>query len=77
MQSKSKEIEIIIAISATLDGQTTAHYLSKVINRYGNKITKLAYKDQKSYKCLENMSIKHKNGSKLRNHKDYMIIFVR
>ena len=30
---ESKEIEIIIAISATLDGQTTAHYLSKVINR--------------------------------------------
>ena len=40
---ESKEIEIIIAISATLDGQTTAHYLSKVINRYGNKITKLAH----------------------------------
>ena len=39
---ESKEIEIIIAISATLDGQTTAHYLSKVINKYGNKITKLA-----------------------------------
>ena len=40
---KSKDIEIIIAISATLDGQTTAHYLLKVINKYGNKITKLAH----------------------------------
>ena len=39
----SKDTEIIIAISATLDGQTTAHYLSKLINKYGNKITKLAH----------------------------------
>tara|TARA_E500000178_G_C17025979_1_gene757993 strand:+ start:3099 stop:3707 length:609 start_codon:yes stop_codon:yes gene_type:complete len=41
--SISNEIEVIIAISATLDGQTTAHYLSKIINKYGNKITKLAH----------------------------------
>ena len=39
----SKDIEIIIAISATLDGQTTAHYLSKLISKHGNKITKLAH----------------------------------
>ena len=41
--SSSKEIEIILAISATLDGQTTAHYLSKLLNKNGNKITKLAH----------------------------------
>ena len=40
---KSKDIEIIIAISATLDGQTTAHYLLKLLSKYGNKITKLAH----------------------------------
>ena len=40
---KSKDIEIIIAISATLDGQTTAHYLLKLVSKYGNKITKLAH----------------------------------
>ena len=35
--------EIIIAISATLDGQTTAHYLFKLLSKYGNKITRLAH----------------------------------
>ena len=34
---------LILAISATLDGQTTAHYLSKLLNKNGNKITRLAY----------------------------------
>ena len=39
----SDQIEIILAISATLDGQTTAHYLSKLLNKKGNKITRLAH----------------------------------
>ena len=39
----SDKTEIILAISATLDGQTTAHYLSKLLNKKGNKITRLAH----------------------------------
>ncbi len=39
----SNQTEIILAISATLDGQTTAHYLSKLLSKYGNKITRLAH----------------------------------
>ena len=39
----SEDIEIILAISATLDGQTTAHYLSKLLQKQGNKITRLAH----------------------------------
>ena len=39
----SEDIEIILAISATLDGQTTAHYLSKLLQKHGNKITRLAH----------------------------------
>ncbi len=41
--SLSDKIEVIIAISATLDGQTTAHYLYKLLSKYGNKITRLAH----------------------------------
>ncbi len=41
--SLSEKTEIIIAISATLDGQTTAHYLFKLLSKYGNKITRLAH----------------------------------
>ena len=41
--SSSNKTEIIIAISATLDGQTTAHYLYKLLGKYGNKITQLAH----------------------------------
>lgn len=41
--SSSNKTEIIIAISATLDGQTTAHYLYKLLSKYGNKITRLAH----------------------------------
>ncbi len=41
--SSSNKTEIIIAISATLDGQTTAHYLFKLLSKYGNKITRLAH----------------------------------
>ncbi len=39
----SDDVEIIMAISATLDGQTTAHYLSKLLQKHGNKITRLAH----------------------------------
>ena len=35
--------EIIIAISATLDGQTTAHYLSERLSKLDIKITRLAH----------------------------------
>lgn len=34
--------EIIIALNATIDGQTTAHYISEVIAPTGVKITRLA-----------------------------------
>ena len=35
--------EIIIAISATLDGQTTAHYLAERLSKFNIKITRLAH----------------------------------
>ena len=35
--------EIILATSATLDGQTTAHYISSVLSKFNLTITKLAY----------------------------------
>ena len=35
--------EVIIAISATLDGQTTAHYIADRLNTYNIKITRLAH----------------------------------
>lgn len=34
--------EVILALSATVDGQTTAHYLSDVLQRPGLNITRLA-----------------------------------
>ena len=34
--------EVIIAISATLDGQTTAHYLAERLSKLDIKITRLA-----------------------------------
>ncbi|MGM0423000.1 MAG: recombination mediator RecR [Pseudomonadota bacterium] len=34
--------EVIIALNATIDGQTTAHYISEVISSTGVKITRLA-----------------------------------
>lgn len=37
------EVEVILAISATLDGQTTAHYLSKLLHKKVYKLTRLAY----------------------------------
>ena len=35
--------EIIIAISATLDGQTTAHYLAEILSKFNINITSLAH----------------------------------
>lgn len=35
--------EIIIALSATLEGQTTAHYLSDKLKNYSVKVTKIAH----------------------------------
>lgn len=35
--------EIIIATSATIDGQTTAHFLTENLKEYGLKMTRLAY----------------------------------
>lgn len=35
--------EIIIALSATLEGQTTAHYLADMVRPYGVKVTRLAH----------------------------------
>ena len=35
--------EIIIAISATLDGQTTAHYLAERLSKFNINITRLAH----------------------------------
>jgi recombination protein RecR len=40
---KSESIEIIIATSATIDGQTTAHFLAKSLKEFNVKITRLAY----------------------------------
>ena len=41
---KSKDfIEVIIAISATLDGQTTAHYLADRLSKLNVKVTRLAH----------------------------------
>ena len=35
--------EIIIAISATLDGQTTAYYLAEILSKFNINITRLAH----------------------------------
>jgi recombination protein RecR len=41
---KSGEVaEVIIATSATIDGQTTAHFLSETLKDFNLKITRLAY----------------------------------
>jgi recombination protein RecR len=35
--------EVIIALSATLEGQTTAHYVHEVLGSSGIKVTRLAH----------------------------------
>jgi len=44
LRTKNSEIrEVIIALNATVDGQTTAHYLSDCLQTYGVKTTQLAH----------------------------------
>jgi recombination protein RecR len=38
-----KYTEVIIAISATLDGQTTAHYIAERLEKFSIKVTRLAH----------------------------------
>ena len=35
--------EVVLAVNATVDGQTTAHYITDVLQPYGVKITRLAH----------------------------------
>jgi recombination protein RecR len=35
--------EVILAVNATVDGQTTAHYITDLLGPYGVKITRLAH----------------------------------
>jgi recombination protein RecR len=35
--------EVILAVNATVDGQTTAHYVTELIAPYGAKVTRLAH----------------------------------
>ena len=35
--------EIILAVNATVDGQTTAHYITDLLSPYNVKITRLAH----------------------------------
>ncbi len=35
--------EVILAVNATVDGQTTAHYITDVLSHTGSKITRLAH----------------------------------
>ena len=35
--------EIILALNATVDGQTTAHYITELLHEAGVKVTRLAH----------------------------------
>jgi len=35
--------EVILAVNATVDGQTTAHYVTELLNAYAVKVTRLAH----------------------------------
>jgi recombination protein RecR len=35
--------EVILALSATVDGQTTAHYIAEKLNAHGVTVTRLAH----------------------------------
>jgi recombination protein RecR len=41
--SDPRVTEVILALNATVDGQTTAHYLTDVLARAGVKVTRLAH----------------------------------
>ncbi len=42
-KNDGKKIEVIIATSATIDGQTTAHFLAETLQEFNVKLTRLAY----------------------------------
>ena len=35
--------EVVLAVNATVDGQTTAHYITELLNPYPVKVTRLAH----------------------------------
>jgi len=35
--------EVVLAVNATVDGQTTAHYITELLSPYGVKVTRLAH----------------------------------
>jgi recombination protein RecR len=35
--------EVILAVNATVDGQTTAHYITDIISHFGLRVTRLAH----------------------------------
>lgn len=35
--------EVVLAVNATVDGQTTAHYITELLSPYGLKVTRLAH----------------------------------
>jgi recombination protein RecR len=35
--------EVVLAVNATVDGQTTAHYVTELLSPYGVRITRLAH----------------------------------
>ena len=41
--SNAEILEVILALNATVDGQTTAHYLSDRLKSLGLKVTRLAH----------------------------------
>jgi len=38
-----KITEVVLAVNATVDGQTTAHYIADLLTPHGVKITRLAH----------------------------------
>ncbi len=36
-------VEVVLAVNATVDGQTTAHYITDLLSPYGVKVTRLAH----------------------------------
>lgn len=41
--SEGEVEEVVIATNATVDGQTTAHYVTEILSEFGIKITRLAH----------------------------------
>ena len=38
-----KRPEVVLAVNATVDGQTTAHYVTELLSPYSVKVTRLAH----------------------------------